>query len=100
MKIITCPLNGPRNASEFVCAGPLKRPPPAADPADPSGDRAWADYLFGEDNRAGVVFEWWCHIPSSYWFIVERDTRTEKIIGTYAPGEPGDLFGAHGGPKR
>ena len=78
MKLITCPLNGPRNASEFICGGPVKAAPPPDAP-----DRDWADYLFLEDNPAGRVREWWCHLPSSYWFIVERDTLTEENLDTY-----------------
>lgn len=88
MKLIPCPLNGPRNASEFQCAGPVKkRPAPGA------SDEAWAEYLFLEDNVAGVVLEWWCHLPSSYWFILERDTRTDEIVRAYRPDERPDLLG-------
>ena len=35
---------------------------------------AWADYLFMHDNAAGVVREWWYHVPTSFWFIADRDT--------------------------
>ena len=85
MKIVNCPLNGPRNAQEFVCAGEVKPEPPQDAAID-----AWADYVFFENNSKGVVHEWWCHVPSSYWFIVTRDTATEEFIATYAPG---DFFG-------
>ena len=68
MKIMTCPLNGPRNISEFVCAGEVQREP------DPNrcSDAEWADYVFLHENDAGVVQEWWCHVPTAYWFIAER----------------------------
>lgn len=82
MKIIDCPLNGPRNAQEFVCAGEVKQ--------EPSQDAAideWADFVFLENNLKGVVHEWWCHVASSYWFVVTRDTATERIIATYRPDE-------------
>ncbi len=46
MKIMTCPLNGPRNISEFVWGGDVKAMP---DPAG-CGDAAWAEYLFLEDK--------------------------------------------------
>lgn len=82
MKIIDCPLNGPRNAQEFVCAGELKREPP-----QDAAIGAWADYVFFENNPKGVVHEWWCHVASSYWFIVTRDTGTEEIVATHAPAE-------------
>ena len=79
MKIMPCPLNGPRNISEFVCAGEMVIAP------DPNrcSDEEWADYVFMHDNRAGVVCEWWMHVPSAYWFIAERDTRTDEILRTY-----------------
>jgi sarcosine oxidase subunit delta len=83
MKIMNCPLNGPRNISEFVWGGEVKAMP------DPNGctDEAWADYVFFENNTAGVVREWWCHVPTSFWFIAERNTVTDEIIRTYPAGE-------------
>ena len=80
MKLIECPLNGPRNAQEFICAGELVQ-----EPAQDADIATWANYVFLENNRKGVVHEWWCHIASSYWFIVTRDTATEEIIATHAP---------------
>ncbi len=89
MKIMDCPLNGPRNVSEFICGGELREMP---DPASCS-DAAWVDYLFMRNNAAGIVYEWWCHVPTTYWFIARRDTRTEEILETMAvgdfPGSPG-----------
>jgi sarcosine oxidase, subunit delta len=86
MKILNCPLNGPRNISEFVWGGEVKLMP------DPAGctDRGWADYVFIENNAAGYVREWWCHVPTSFWFIAERNTVTDEIIRTYPAS---DLFG-------
>ena len=83
MKLMPCPLNGPRNIAEFTCAGPVAdMPDPAA-----AGDDVWADYLFLDDNPAGVVREWWCHTPTAYWFIAERDTRTDTVLRTYPAGD-------------
>jgi len=79
MKIMTCPLNGPRNISEFAWGGEVKAMP---DPLSCSDDE-WAEYVFLENNTAGVVREWWCHLPTSYWFIAERNTLTDEIIRTY-----------------
>ena len=31
--------------------------------------------------------EWWCHTPSGYWFIVERDTARDEILATYDAAE-------------
>ena len=79
MKIMHCPLNGPRNIAEFVYGGTLGTPP---DPAS-CDDRRWAEYLFMESNTRGVVREWWYHLPSAYWFIAERDTASDTILKTY-----------------
>jgi sarcosine oxidase, subunit delta len=79
MKIINCPLNGPRNASEFIWGGEVKDMP-EPDTADVS---TWADYVFLHENEAGVVREWWCHVPTAFWFIAERNTRTDEIVRTY-----------------
>ena len=79
MKIMPCPLNGPRNISEFTYGGEFKQMP---DPATCS-DAEWADYVFNSENRAGVVVEWWMHNASSYWFLAERHTVTDEIIRTF-----------------
>jgi len=54
-------------------------------------DAQWADYVFMEENSAGMVREWWCHVASGYWFIAERNTVTDEIERTY-PSE--ELSGA------
>ena len=79
MKIMNCPLNGPRNIQEFVCAGTVREHP---DPNRCSGEE-WADFVFMEENRAGVVREWWCHVATAYWFIAERDTVADEIVASY-----------------
>ena len=83
MKIMHCPLNGPRNITEFVCGGEVTDMP---DPANCS-ENEWADYIFMDDNTMDVVKEWWLHTPSSYWFIAERDTVTDVILRTWDAGE-------------
>ena len=82
MKILNCPLNGPRNISEFVWGGEVKPMPDAT-----VSDRDWARYVFIENNKAGMVREWWCHVPTSYWFIAERNTVSDEIVRTYPAGE-------------
>ena len=62
MKILNCPLNGPRNISEFVWGGEVK---PGADPATAT-DAQWTEYLFLESNIAGEIHEWWLHAPTNY----------------------------------
>ena len=80
MKIMPCPLNGPRSISEFVCFGEVSEMP---EPAE-AEDEAWADFIWMSSNTAGVVREWWCHVPTNYWFIAERDTVSDEILRTYA----------------
>ena len=77
MKIMHCPLNGPRNISEFVWGGDVKTEPEAG-----ASDAAWAEHLFLEDNIAGEVDEWWLHAPSNTWFIARRNTITDEILAT------------------
>ncbi|RMD61264.1 MAG: sarcosine oxidase subunit delta, partial [Alphaproteobacteria bacterium] len=43
------------------------------------------------DTVPGVVREWWCHLPTGYWFIAERDTVSDEIVRTYPASE---LFAA------
>ena len=84
MKILTCPLNGPRNISEFTYGGEFKHMP---DPASCS-DAEWADYVFNRNGAPGIKQEWWCHTPSNTWFIAERDTEKDRVLRTYFyPGE-------------
>jgi len=83
VKIMNCPLNGPRNISEFVYGGELE---PMPDPQSCS-DEEWAEYVFFDGNPAGVVREWWCHAATSYWFVAERDTVSDAILKTYPASE-------------
>lgn len=78
MKIMNCPLNGPRNISEFVWSGEVKKMP---DPAAAT-DAEWTEYLFLENNIAGEAYEWWLHAPTNYWFIAKRNTITDDILET------------------
>jgi sarcosine oxidase subunit delta len=82
VKILNCPLNGPRNISEFVWGGEVK-----AMPGPGASDHDWGAYVFLENNSAGIVREWWCHVPTSFWFIAERNTVTDEIVRTYPAGE-------------
>ena len=84
MKLMTCPVNGPRVISEFSYAGEFRSMP---DP-DAVDDRAWTDYVFNRNSLPGVKFEWWYHGPSGTWFIAERDTASDTIRRTflYQPG--------------
>ncbi|MFT5483177.1 MAG: sarcosine oxidase subunit delta [Halieaceae bacterium] len=83
MKIMHCPLNGPRNITEFSYGGELHSMPDH----QTTNSRDWAEYIFFNDNAAAVVTEWWCHSATSYWFLAERDTTTDEILRTYPAGE-------------
>ena len=83
MKILTCPINGPRPLSEFVFGGEV-RPMPDPKKAD---DAAWADYVFNRCGEPSIQREWWYHSASSTWFIAERDTASDEIVRTYLWGE-------------
>lgn len=79
MKIMPCPLNGPRNISEFICFGEVAEMP---EPNE-TGNDDWAAFIWMSNNTAGVVREWWCHTATNYWFIAERNTVTDEILKTY-----------------
>ena len=83
MKILNCPLNGPRNVQEFVYGGEVGEMP---DPATCT-DADWADFIFLVENRKAVIREWWCHAPTTFWFIAERDTASDEVLRTYPASE-------------
>ena len=78
MKVIHCPLNGPRNAQEFAYGGEV-----AAEPGPGAAAADWSRYVFLENNHNGIADEWWCHVPSSYWFIARRDRSDDEFVATY-----------------
>jgi sarcosine oxidase, subunit delta len=82
MKLIPCPLNGLRPVEEFAYGGELREMP------DPGVDDArWSEYVFHRSGIPGVKREWWCHVPSGYWFVLERDTTTDKVLGSWPANE-------------
>jgi sarcosine oxidase, subunit delta len=80
MKILVCPLNGPRPVSEFAYGGEVRRSP---DP-DTCTDAEWSSYVFNRSGSPGVKYEWWCHIASGFWFIALRDTVRDVVVATYS----------------
>ena len=80
MKIMPCPLNGPRNISDGGDVSPL----PSVESAP---DKAWAEHTFYAYNGTGVAREWWYHTPSGYWFVAERHRVSDDILRTYDPSE-------------
>ena len=79
MKLLTCPMNGPRNIDEFQSLGPVR----AALNPDSTNDADWSRHLFRAENRKGTVVEWWRHVPSNYFFLAERDLVSNEIIRTF-----------------
>jgi len=79
MKILTCPINGPRPVQEFVYGGEYR---PMPDEATAS-DAQWADYVFNRSGEPGLSREWWYHAPSGTWFIAERDNVKDVVLRTY-----------------
>ena len=88
MKIIHCPVNGPRPLQEFYFGGQF-RPLPDVAKEGPLSDAQWADYVFNRDGAPGIQKEWWYHTPSGTWFIAERDIVSDIFLRTY-------LFEEHG----
>jgi sarcosine oxidase subunit delta len=83
MKLLTCPINGPRPVSEFLYWGELRHMPQP----DQASDAQWADYVFNRNGAAGIKKEWWCHAPSGVWFIAERNTASDEVLRTYLFGK-------------
>jgi sarcosine oxidase subunit delta len=52
---------------------------------DPSAtsDGEWARHVFHRSGVPAVKREWWCHVPSGYWFIAERDTLADEFVASY-----------------
>lgn len=74
MKILDCPVLGPRPASEFICAGGALGGMQFDDL-----ERARRAVYFG-DATARVKREWWFHRASQWWFLVTRDTASDAIL--------------------
>ncbi|HET6879630.1 MAG TPA: sarcosine oxidase subunit delta [Pirellulales bacterium] len=85
MKLLTCPINGPRPLSEFVFGGEVRTMP---DPVT-SSDDDWADYVFNRSGEPGVRREWWYHLASGTWFVAERDNLRDEFLRTYLYGSEG-----------
>jgi sarcosine oxidase subunit delta len=79
MKILTCPVNGPRPIQEFTYGGPVRVMPEP----DASTDEEWAAYVFNREGAPGIRREWWYHDPSRVWFIAERDVVQDEVSRTY-----------------
>jgi sarcosine oxidase subunit delta len=78
MKLVPCPLNGPRPLEEFVYGGEVR----AAIDETSVDDAAWGRHVHARQGVPATRREWWYHLPSGYWFIAERDTLSGEFIAT------------------
>jgi sarcosine oxidase, subunit delta len=83
MKLLSCPINGPRPVSEFTYWGEVRDMPVPEE----ASDAQWADYVFNRNGAARIKKEWWCHTPSGVWFIAERNTANDEVLRTYLFGK-------------
>jgi sarcosine oxidase subunit delta len=82
MKIINCPVNGPRPLHEFHFGGEVRVMPDA----EAVSDEEWAGYVFNRNGEPGIKREWWYHVPSGTWFVAERDNCRDEFVRTYLYG--------------
>jgi sarcosine oxidase subunit delta len=69
--------------SEFRFGGERR-----AAPADELPDDQWLAQLYGRANVAGEQEEWWFHrFGCRRWFLARRDTRDNRVVATWTPGE-------------
>jgi heterotetrameric sarcosine oxidase delta subunit len=73
---LECPTCGPRSYHEFWFGGELRPWKP-----DPTAAEEY-EMTWLRQNRAGPQLERWCHFAGcGRWLTVERDTRTNEILG-------------------
>jgi len=75
MKIIHCPVIGPRPLTEFTVVGVS-----ALEPEDLEGMSPGA-WVFNRDSVPMERTEWWYHGATQLWFKVRRHTGADRIVG-------------------
>ena len=85
MLLIPCPFCAmDRPEAEFRHAGEAH----IARPVGAVNDAEWADFLYHRANPRGVIAERWRHLHGcGRFFNVLRDTVSDRILGSYKPGE-------------
>jgi sarcosine oxidase subunit delta len=83
MKLLNCPLYGPRPIAEFVFGGEFRTMP---DP-DTCSDIDWSNYVYHRKGAPQIKKEWWYHSPTGTWFLAERNTLTDEVLTTYLVSE-------------
>jgi methylglutamate dehydrogenase subunit B len=77
---IPCPHCGLRGHDEFSYYGDAA--PIRPDPAPPTAERLFVEYVYLRANPAGMHRELWYHAAGCRaWLVVERDVRTHQIAG-------------------
>ena len=92
--LLPCPNCGPRPVDEYAYSGEVTR--------RPTGEptlRDLAEYVYFRDNVAGPQQEWWQHrVGCGEWFLAERDTRTNEVLGVSLPKPAGGDEAGLAGP--
>jgi heterotetrameric sarcosine oxidase delta subunit len=82
--VLCCPNCGVREVTDFEFGGEV-----VPRPRERPQRRELAGYNYFRRNVAGVQHEWWYHRAGCRtWFLADRDTRTNQVLGTRLPGEP------------
>jgi heterotetrameric sarcosine oxidase delta subunit len=82
--VLTCPMCGPREVTDFRFGGEAVARPQAGSRPSP---RELNHYNYFRRNAAGVQREWWFHRSGCRsWLLAERDTRTNEVLLTTLPG--------------
>jgi methylglutamate dehydrogenase subunit B len=83
---IPCPFCGSRDAAEFSYLGDASVTRPDTSAAGADLDASMFDHVYLRDNPAGLHREYWYHGAGCHgWLIVERDTRTHRIVSSLMP---------------
>ena len=83
--LLECPHCGIREVTDFAFGGEVSARPKT----DPSF-RELNRYNYFRRNVAGVQREWWYHRSGCRtWFLAERDTVSNRVLGVGLPGELG-----------
>lgn len=78
---LPCPHCGVRDHAEFRYGGDAGKIRPDHGEADAT---VWHDHVFLFDNPKGRHREHWQHVLGCrQWLVVERDTATHEIIGSW-----------------
>ena len=81
---IPCPACGERDYTEFRYGGDADKQRPRHDSAS---RKEWHDYVYLFDNPKGVHREHWQHVLGCrQWFVLERNTATNEVIGALRTG--------------